>query len=631
MTTSRGTGSRILIVEDEGLIALDIEKTLQDFGFEVVGRAVSGEEALRCAEANRPDLALLDVHLRGEPDGIETAAKLSREQDIAIAYLTAYSDLDTVERMKRMAPAGMLLKPFKPLDLFNLVEMALFRARVAQAERLIHDRERFLATTLCAIGEGVIATDASMAVTFMNTAAERLTGWTFQDAAGHPIQEVLPLQEDDTGASLGAIITEAMWSRAACRVDSSTFVARDGVIHNVIDTIAPILEDSATLGTVVVLTDVTKQRRAARQLEVGERMASLRRHSGAIGHDINNALAVIAANLHYARGHFDETSPDSVEPLPIQREAFYEVGRALADAATGAERIKQIATRLKLFGGDQPSPDAVDVIDVMQWALSVTERERTGRARLVLDLERVPRIEGDEARIGHVFVEVLGLAAARVRDGSAERDVIRVGTRRDAEGWALVVVSNIRTTSKVGDDAPSGLIVGVVRDLGGTIESVNRSDGTRDISVRFPPARTVRLQPAWRWPPASEAQPRGKVLVVDDDELVGQVVARVLSSDHDVVTARSGAEAIGLITGGCTFDAVVCDVVMPEMSGIELYYWIRTQAPEVLRSFMFLTGGAIDAKTSAALAGLVEPRMAKPFHPPDLKALVGDLVRRRRV
>lgn len=121
---------------------------------------------------------------------------------------------------------------------------------------------------------------------------------------------------------------------------------------------------------------------------------------------------------------------------------------------------------------------------------------------------------------------------------------------------------------------------------------------------------------------------RGKVLVIDDDVLVAQVVARVLGREHDVVAVSSGSDAIDLLRESPTFDAVVCDVVMPGVGGVEMFLWTRAQLPALASSFMFLTGGAIDAQTARDLDALPVPRMDKPFSPAELRELVATLVER---
>lgn len=651
MRTNARTGRpRILIVEDEGLVALDIERSLKEVGFEVVGKVASADEAMECAAATKPDLVLLDVNIHGDLDGIETAEQLTREHDVAVAYLTAHADPSTIERASRRAPGGFLLKPFKREDLYSLVEIELVRARMARMERQVRERDQLLVTTLRSIGDAVFATDRNMAVTFMNGAAESLVGWTFAEAAGRPIHDVVQLRDEASGASLSAVMTEAMWGRSPCRVASATLVTRGGALRLVSDNIAPILDGEELLGCVVVLVDVTEQRTLARRLELADRMTSLGKHSASIGHDVNNALTIVAGNLMYL-GEEVERSFSATPAVHPGKAA--ELRQALADARAGAERIEQIAVRLRLFGGEEARSESVDVSEVLAWALGVTEREWKSRARVSLDLQRVPHVEGDEVRVGQIFLELLSRASQAVPPGNVDGHEIRIVGGRDADGWAIVTMSHSGGWSgpaildRVADSATTragatvrsaavaatatrlSICAGIVRELGGEITQsvIGEMD---EVRVRLPAAQTIRLRPARRLPSRDDADVRAKVLVVDDEELVGQVVVRVLSAEHEVVAVQSGAEAVELLRRGAPFDVVICDLVMPEMGGLDLFYWLRTQRPELVPGFMFLTGGAIDRKTSVALDRLVEPRMQKPFEPSELRALVTTLVRRRR-
>src|SRR5712691_6589801 len=115
--TARTHRGRILIVEDQGIVATDIEGCLEDSGFEVTGIATSMEDAIREASNSRPDLVLMDIRIQGEADGIDAAGRLRRDFGLPIIYLTAHDDQDTLARAKRTGPMAFLLKPFKPAAL----------------------------------------------------------------------------------------------------------------------------------------------------------------------------------------------------------------------------------------------------------------------------------------------------------------------------------------------------------------------------------------------------------------------------------------------------------------------------------------------------------------------------------
>jgi DNA-binding NarL/FixJ family response regulator len=133
---------RVLIVEDDRLVALDLETMLVEFGFVPCATAASGEEALAAARSTLPDLTLMDIRLEGSMDGIEAAQRLHAELGQRVVYLTANSDLATVARAKLSDPYGYLLKPIRPLDLRCCLELALHQARLEQSERKAESERR---------------------------------------------------------------------------------------------------------------------------------------------------------------------------------------------------------------------------------------------------------------------------------------------------------------------------------------------------------------------------------------------------------------------------------------------------------------------------------------------------------
>ncbi|MBT9439463.1 MAG: response regulator, partial [Desulfobacterales bacterium] len=178
------SNSRILIVEDEGIIAKDIQSTLNRLGYSVIGIASSGEEAIKKAMEIHPDIVLMDIVLEGAMDGVEAAEYIHDHFDIPVVYLTAYSDDTTLQRAKITEPFGYILKPFHEKELYTTIEMALYKHTM---QRKLKESEQWLATTLKSIGDAVIATDTGKLITFMNPVAEALTGWKQEEAIGKPL------------------------------------------------------------------------------------------------------------------------------------------------------------------------------------------------------------------------------------------------------------------------------------------------------------------------------------------------------------------------------------------------------------------------------------------------------------
>ena len=160
----------ILVVEDEAIIARDIQKTLKDLGYIVPAPVFSGEEALEAVDAYHPDLVLMDIRLLGEIDGIETTARLREKHGTPVIYLTSHSDEATIARAKATGAYGYVLKPFDERELRSAIEVALQKYEI---EQRLYERERWFATTLKSIGDAVIATDSEQRITFMNAEESR--------------------------------------------------------------------------------------------------------------------------------------------------------------------------------------------------------------------------------------------------------------------------------------------------------------------------------------------------------------------------------------------------------------------------------------------------------------------------
>lgn len=251
--------ARILVVEDEGVIAQDIQTTLEKLGYEVPAIAVVGEEAIEKAAELKPDLVLMDIVLWGGMDGVEAATHIRERLHIPVIYLTAHSDTATLQRAKVTGPYGYIVKPLVERELRIGIEMALQKHAM---ERRQDEQQQWFASTLASVGEAVIATDAQGHVRFMNPLAESITGWTQRDALGQHIDNVMVLSAEVASTGSHGPFAEAVRKGLVIDWGSNTWLwPRKGPSTPIDYTAARIREaDGAMAGVVVVFRDITPRR-----------------------------------------------------------------------------------------------------------------------------------------------------------------------------------------------------------------------------------------------------------------------------------------------------------------------------------------------------------------------------------
>jgi PAS domain S-box-containing protein len=268
----------ILVVEDEAIVAKDLQNRLKKFGYIVPAIASSGQEAINKALEIRPDLVLMDIRLKGQMDGVEAAEEINKYLDIPIIYLTAYADEHTLERAKITEPFGYLLKPFKERELQTNIEIALTKHRL---EKQLKTSQKWLTTLLKSISDGVIASDIQESVTFMNTVAENLTGWKQEEAFGRNSSEIFNIANAETRNPIESPIKKVLQDGAIVGLPLETvLIGRNGVEIPIDDSAAPIKDDKDNItGVVLIFRDITEHKKVIearkKQIEQEQLVAQL--------------------------------------------------------------------------------------------------------------------------------------------------------------------------------------------------------------------------------------------------------------------------------------------------------------------------------------------------------------------
>ena len=289
--------AKILVVEDENIVAKDIENSLKSLGYAVSAVVSSGEEAVKSAEDTHPDLVLMDIVLKGEMDGVQAAEQIHDQFNIPVVYLTAYADEKTIQRATTTEPFGYIVKPFERRELQSSIKVALCRNKT---ESKLRKSEESLATILKSIGGAVITTDIKGLVTFMNPVAEALTGWKQEDALGKSLTEVFSIISEKTRTFVENPATKAVREGVVVDLEHRTLlIAKDGTETPILNAAAPIRDDKGNItGAVLVFQDVTEHKKAEEALIRSEKLKALEEMAAGVAHDFNNLLAVIVVNAY---------------------------------------------------------------------------------------------------------------------------------------------------------------------------------------------------------------------------------------------------------------------------------------------------------------------------------------------
>ncbi len=353
----------ILVVEDEVVIAMDLQATLIDLGHEVPEIITSGEAAIQKALELRPDLVLMDIHLSGAVDGITAAAAITEALDIPVIYLTAYADEETLQRASLTAPFGYILKPFEARELRANIDIAFYKHSL---DKNVKEHRQWLLAVLNSISEGVAASDPSGLIKFMNPVAETLTGWSQSEAIGRSPAEVFQFVDQVTRNLIENPLLRSLENNSPVYLpDNALLITRQGNETPVADSAAPVHSDQGKPeGAVIVFRDSTEQRRLEAQME----------HNAL--HDSLTGLPNRALFLNRLQQAIDRSkrSPEfgfAVMLLDLDR--FKSINDNLGHLV-GDQLLVEIAPRLQLylrsidtvarFGGDEFAVLLEDTTDV---------------------------------------------------------------------------------------------------------------------------------------------------------------------------------------------------------------------------------------------------------------------------
>ncbi len=404
--------ANILVVEDESIVAKDLQNRLRKLGYTVPVTASSGEEAINKAAENYPDLVIMDINLKGSIDGVQAAQEIYKRFNIPVIYLTANADKKTFERAKTTEPLGYLIKPFKEKELHNTIEINLSRYRT---EKKLKQSEQWLATVLKSIGDAVIASDRTGGVTFMNPIAEALTGWKQEDALGLDTTEVFNITHEQTRTVIACPVRQALQKGVTVSIPEQTIlIAKNGAEIPIDDSAAPIKDDKGNItGAVLVFRDISefKQAQEARQKQIEQErlVAQLQKLSqlkddflSTVSHELRTPIANMKMAIQMLK----------VAPTSERRERYLDILQV--ECARESELIDDLLDLQRLEIASYPIFIG-EAVSLQNWLPSMIEpfRVRTQQRQQNLQLNLppdLPPLISDRASLERILAELLNNA-----------------------------------------------------------------------------------------------------------------------------------------------------------------------------------------------------------------------------
>gem|GEM_PF-1112268 len=391
--------------------------------------------------------------------------------------------------------------------------------------------------------------------------------------------------------------------------------------------------------SVIMGRDVSERHEMFARMAMADRMLTVGSLAAGVAHEINNPLVYIGTNLEMLASQL----PNLLEGRPSRLNAT-DVHSLVADARDGVAKVSTIVRDLRsLSRPDDESNGPVDVVAVLASSIKMAHNEIRHHARVVESYEdRLPLVVADASRLGQVFLNLLLNAAQAMADGRADHNELRVRAGVTADGSAVRVEIEDTGTGipasilpRIFDPFFTTKAPGVGTGLGLSIshQIVRSMDGEIDVDSRPGQGCTFRvtlpIASAIATPCVPERAPElaARVLLIDDEAAVGRSLVMLLAPENDVIAVTRAEDALARLADGERFDAIVCDLMMPDINGIELYARISRVAPDYASRIIFMTGGAFTPQAREFLASLDRPHLEKPFTEVELRRAIESVAR----
>lgn len=618
--------SKVMIVEDESIVAMDIEARLLNMGYDVVRRVTSGEEAIQHALNLHPDIILLDIQLRGDMDGIEAATQIRHKENIPIIYLSAYSDPDTIERAKLTTPSGYLIKPFNERELHTTIETALHKS---QMEQKLYNQQQQLVAVFETIPLGIVMIDYSGRIVSNNKLSE-----TFLDIIGNFTDGYL------TGLgnySLSTLLQNPDTTHEISVTDKQSKLFNVTVRH---------VDDSNKLEqarSLIVIDDVTRQQEILQQSYEHSNLATVGQLAAGIAHDFNNILSILGLTSQLLLHKEQNLSARSRERL----------NASLVQVNRGSKLVAQ------LLDFSRRSNMEVQPLDLVHLCQEVMEILRSGLPRSIelefKSTQSVPLIDADATRIQQILLNL----ALNARDAIGENgtiaimvDTVTISEQQSQKhdvtigDWVKLTVADTGTgisqgdlqhifepfftTKEQGKGTGLGLaqVYGIVQQHQGFIEVSSQREAGTCFELYFP-AINYADEPVSIYDEGQNDLTEGEqstILLVEDESMLRASLTDILEFlDYKVISAVDGVEALQVFEQHeSQIVLMLTDVVMPNLGGLELCSTLRSHGVDI--PFVVMSGYSSDLSKSKLDELDVSTFLQKPISMEDLSKTLAEIV-----
>lgn len=655
---------RILIVEDSEDDCLILVDELRQQGFEPAWERVqTGPTMKEALERREWDVVLADFSMP-KFDALRALQVLQESMlDIPFIVVSGTIGEDIAVQTMKAGAHDYLLKD-KLTRLGEAIRREMRDARVRAERNLAEDDLReskvYLSNIINAIADPVFVKDEHSKFVLVNNALCTLLGTTQDEIIGASGPDFFPADQMNHFQE----VDREVLASGKEDVREEPLTAHDGDIRTIVTKKTRYVDSKGSSFIVGVIRDMTEAKQVQAQLAQSDRLSSMGMLAAGVAHEINNPLSYVLYSLESLTEDLPslirtvrefqaelestdtgETSIRRAQVAQVTNPAMLEdILARFKDALGGTQRIREVVRGLGTFARvekDQAVP--VNLMHVIDVALNMSFNEIKYRARLVKDYGRnLPTVLASEGRLGQVFLNLIINATHAIDEGDFENNEIRLKTWSEGDSvYAQVkdtgsgippenmgkLFDTFFTTKKLGVGSGLGLAIskGIVEGYGGTIEVESEVGQGTCFTVRLPvqsqePTDDDEVQMV-----APETTTRGRILIVDDEDGIRRAMVRMLRG-HETVQAASGADARQILESDQAFDLILCDMMMPDVSGMDLHRWLIDANPSLAKQLIFITGGAFTPRARDYLSQVDNLRLEKPFDVANFKKMVSDQI-----